>query len=234
MKRQIAITGASRGLGLCLSKNYLEQGCQVYALVRSRSPRLLELQERFPKTLALISCDVSNTESVESAARQLGEMTGHLDLLINNAGVNLDLNAPVTFEHTDFDRLGDTFTVNTAGPLRVLKALYPLLSQGSTAVAISSAAGSITYCGGIEVEYAYRMSKAALNMGIRLFTNTAEKKGIRTLLLDPGWMKTDMGGPGAFCDVEENARLIVALLDRLDQVPQDVLFLNYRGEPVPW
>lgn len=234
MYQTIAITGASRGLGFCLAQNYLERGARVFALVRSQPARLLQLRERFPQTLCLLSCDVSSTPSVEAAAQALSQQTDHLDLLINNAGINPDLDHPVNFLRTDFDQLDKTFTVNTAGPLRVLKALYPLLRPGALAVAVSSSAGSLARCQGVEVEYAYRMSKTALNMGIRLFSNTAQKDGVRALLMDPGWMKTDLGGPGATCDVEENARSIVAVLDQAASLPEDTLFVDYQGRPVPW
>lgn len=234
MSRSIVITGASRGLGFCLASECLERGDRVYGLVRSRPEQLERLQERFPQTLNLISCDVGDTVSVEAAGKELAGMLGHIDVLINNAGVNLDVTNVTTFEHTDFDEAQKTFNINTIGPMRVVKALYPLMGKDTLAVAISSSAGSIACNDGIEVEYAYRMSKTALNMGMKLFSNTAKQKGVRTVLIDPGWMHTDMCGPAAPCDPADNARLILGVLDRIGEYPENELFLSYQGNPVPW
>ena len=234
MERNFVITGASRGLGFCMTRECLEKGERVYALVRSRSEQLLKLKEQYPEALTLVTCDVGNTESVEAAAKELQSMLEHIDVLINNAGVNLDVTNVTTFEHTDFDETEKTFNINTIGPLRVVKALYPLLGAGSLAVSISSAAGSIACNDNVEVEYAYRMSKTALNMGMKLFSNTARQKGVRTVLIEPGWMHTDMCGPAAPCDPEENAKLILGVLERMEEYPEEQMFLNYKGEPVPW
>lgn len=235
MNRTVVITGAARGLGFCLTKNYLAQGDTVYALVRKVSEQLSELEKK-EENLHVMSCDVSSTESVEAAAAQLKQKLEKIDILYNNAGVNLDNRGEelFLFDQTDFDRLNDTFTINTAGPMRVVKALHPLLQEGSAAVSISSGAGSIALNGGVEVEYAYRMSKTALNMGMRLFDSTMRKKGVRTVLMDPGWMHTEMCGPAAPCDPEENAVMIVDVINRIKEFPEDWLFISYKGEQIPW
>jgi NAD(P)-dependent dehydrogenase (short-subunit alcohol dehydrogenase family) len=233
-KLSVAITGASRGLGLVMAKEFLAAGDTVFALVRNKGTALPSLLERFPHTLVIIPCDVSCTDSVVRAAMETGTHTDHLDMLINNAGVNLDLGHVVDFTQTNFDEMENTFKINTAGVMRVLKAFDFLLKKGSWSFALSSSAGSISRNSATEVEIAYRVSKAALNMAFRLYSNTVWKRGVRTLLIDPGWMRTDMGGPGAACDPEENGRLIVDLLKSAGNLGDNVLFVDFRGKEVPW
>ncbi|MDR0601613.1 MAG: SDR family NAD(P)-dependent oxidoreductase [Treponema sp.] len=234
-KKAIAITGASRGLGLVMTREFLAAGDTVYALVRGGGGKELSaLLPRFPDTLVTVPCDVGSTESVGRAAEEVKARTNHLDMLVNNAGVNFDMGHVVDFTQTDFDEMEKTFNINTVGVMRVVKAFDPLLREGSWSVAISSGAGSITRNPATEVEIAYRVSKTALNMAFRLYGNTVRKRKVRTLLVDPGWMRTAMGGPGATCDPEENGRLIVSLLKSADTLSEDVLFVDFNGKEVPW
>jgi NAD(P)-dependent dehydrogenase (short-subunit alcohol dehydrogenase family) len=217
-----------------MAKEFLAAGDTVFALVRNEGTALSLLSRQFPHTLIIIPCDVGRTAAVTEAAAAVGARTDHLDMLINNAGVNLDLGRVVDFTRTDFDEMEKTFNVNTAGVMRVVKAFDPLLKKGSWSFALSSSAGSICRNPSTEVEIAYRVSKAALNMAFRLYSNTVRKRGVRTLLIDPGWMRTDMGGPGAVCDPEENGRLIVELLKSAGGLGEDILFVDFHGKEVPW
>lgn len=232
--KTVAITGASRGLGLVMTRDFLAAGDVVYALVRNDGKELPSLLSQFPGTLVLVPCDVGSTESVNRAAEAVKARTDHLDMLINNAGVNFDLGHLVDYTQTDFDEMDKTFNINVAGVMRVVKAFDPLLREGSWSFAISSGAGSIGRNPATEVEIAYRVSKAALNMAFRLYSNTIHKRKVRTLLIDPGWMRTDMGGPRATCDPEENGRLIVDLLASANTLSEDVLFVDFHGKEVPW
>jgi NAD(P)-dependent dehydrogenase (short-subunit alcohol dehydrogenase family) len=234
MKKTVAITGASRGLGLILTREFLAAGDTVYALVRGNGKELPALLSQFPDTLVAVPCDVGSTESVGKAVEAVKARTDHLDMLINNAGVNFDLPHVVDYTQIDVDAMGKTFEINTAGVMRVVQAFDPLLREGSWSFAVSSGAGSITRNPGTEVEIAYRVSKTALNMAFRLYSNTIRKRKVRTLLIDPGWMRTDMGGPRATCDPDENGRLIVKLLTDADALSKDILFVDFHGKEVPW
>ena len=234
MAKTVVLTGASRGLGLELCKGFLRQGDKVYALVRSRPQALLDLAGRYPALLELVACDVGDSQSVERAAETVKSRGTGVDIPVNNAGAHFHRGSQADFRETDFDGLTATYEVNAAGPMRVCKAFYPLLGKGALVAAISSSAGSMARCGAAENQYAYRMSKAALNMAMRLFSNTAARDGIRTLLLDPGWMNTDMGGGGAPYTVEENGAKLLRLLKHPEQLPEGELFLDHEGLPVPW
>jgi NAD(P)-dependent dehydrogenase (short-subunit alcohol dehydrogenase family) len=177
---------------------------------------------------------VGSTGSVRGAAEEVKARADHLDMLINNAGVHLDLDRVVDFTETDFDEMEKTFNINTAGVMRVAQAFDGLLREGSLSAAISSGAGSLALNSRTEKEIAYRVSKAALNMAFNLYSNTVKKRGVRTLLIDPGWMRTDMGGPGATCDPEENGRFIAELLKSTDRIQEGVLFVDFHGKEIPW
>jgi NAD(P)-dependent dehydrogenase (short-subunit alcohol dehydrogenase family) len=232
--RTIAVTGASRGLGFILTREFLAAGNRVFALVRNTGDALPTLGASFADTLDIVPCDVGSTESVRRAAGKVKARTDHLDMLINNAGVNLDMGHVVDYTRTDFDEMEKTFNINTAGVMRVVQAFDSLLQAGSLSAAISSAAGSIAMNPETETEIAYRVSKTALNMAFSLYSNTVKKRGVHTLLVDPGWMRTDMGGPGANCDPEENGRFIVELLNSAARIQKNILFVNYLGKEIPW
>jgi NAD(P)-dependent dehydrogenase (short-subunit alcohol dehydrogenase family) len=217
-----------------MAGEFLAAGDTVFALVRNEGTALPLLSRQFPQTLIIIPCDVGSTESVVKAAEETGLRTDHLDMLINNAAVNLDLGHVVDFTQTDFDEMEKTFNVNTAGVMRVVKTFDFLLKKGSWSFAVSSGAGSISRNPATETEIAYRVSKTALNMAFRLYSNTVRKRGVRTLLIDPGWMRTDMGGPGATCDPKENGRLIVELLKSAGALGGETLFVDFHGKEVPW
>jgi NAD(P)-dependent dehydrogenase (short-subunit alcohol dehydrogenase family) len=232
--KTIAVTGASRGLGFILTREFLAAGDRVFALVRKAGDALPALSAEFADTLTIVPCDVGSAESVRRAAGDVKARTDHLDMLINNAGVNLDMGHVVDYTRTNFDEMEKTFNINTAGVMRVVQAFDGFLQAGSLSAAISSSAGSIAMNPETETEIAYRVSKAALNMAFSLYNNTVKKRGVRALLVDPGWMRTDMGGPGASCDPEENGRFIVELLNGVDRIQKNILFVNYLGKEIPW
>ena len=139
---------------------------------------------------------------------------------------------------TDIDKCLPVFNVNALGILRVLKETAPFLKAGSVVVNVTSEAGSIAACPR-SAEYGYCMSKAAANMASRLFDNQYREKGIRTLCVHPGWVKTDMGGKEAMASEnaiwpEESAEAIVKLALEADQIPEHVMYLDYQGKELPW
>jgi NAD(P)-dependent dehydrogenase (short-subunit alcohol dehydrogenase family) len=232
--KNVVITGAARGLGLCLTRAFIDRGDRVFVLVRSRREKLLALASESAGKLTIIDCDVTDTVSVRKAAVALSCGLSHIDILINNAGVNPDLDRAVDYRETDFDAMEKAFNTNTYGPMRVVQALDEMLGEGSVSAAISSGAGSLTLNTNIDVMYSYRASKTALNMCFRLYANTVSRRGVRVLLVDPGWLMTDMGGEGAKDDPLEHARLVADLLSHTERIPADALFVNFEGKQIPW
>ncbi len=226
----IVITGANRGIGLELARQYLARGDSVFAGVRTpdSSGRLMALGEASGGRLHIHACDVMQDASVRSFASAI---TQHVDLLINNAGVKLEKDE---LADLDLENAARTYQVNVLGVLRVTLALLPALrrSPHPKIANISSGLGSLdrNTAGGI---YGYRMSKAALNMASRSLAHDLRKDAIITVVLTPGWVKTDMGGSGATTDVADSAAGLIGVIDRL--TPEDSgRYISFQGESVPW
>lgn len=228
---RIVITGANRGIGLELTRRYLERGDHVEAAVRrpDAAAELAALAGAAGGRLRIHACDVTDTASVRAFADALGDVA--VDVLINNAGVMGKMKA---LADLDFAEMTRTFDTNALGPLRVAGALLPHLRRSKTRkiVNITSGMGSISdnTSGGA---YGYRMSKAALNMGCRSMANDLRGEGFTAVVVNPGWVKTDMGGSHAPTPVEESARLMMELIDRIG--PEETgTFLDYRGHTWAW
>jgi NAD(P)-dependent dehydrogenase (short-subunit alcohol dehydrogenase family) len=223
----VVITGANRGLGLELTRQYLSRGDSVHAGVRTpdRPGALAELSSR---RLRIDACDVASEASVRSFA---AAVTEPVDLLINNAGVR---SRPDELDGLDPAEALRTFQVNALGSLLVSAALLPMLRRapGAKIVCMSSDLGSIdgNTSGGV---YGYRMSKAALNMASRSLAHDLRSDGIIAVALSPGWVQTDMGGANAPLQVADSVAGMIAVIDRL--TPEDSGgFFGLRGERIAW
>ena len=154
-----------------------------------------------------------------------------IDALILNAGVQ---NRAGTLAELDFPAVLDTFDVNALGPMRVLRALLPNLRRGrrKLVVFLSSRMGSFGEYGGGSM-YAYRASKAAVNMFVRCVADELAPEGFCCVALHPGWVRTDMGGSGGLIDVEESVSGLRQIIDR-DQLSDSGRFFAYDGTEIPW
>ena len=193
----VLITGANRGLGLEFARQYAEAGWKVIGTARqpAEATDLADLGAR------VMQLDVADGESVAKLAAALEDQP--IDLLINNAGMaNRD---GMDFETLSFDGVERVLAVNTIGPMRVTRALLPNLRLGEAKqiVHISSGLGSIeeNTDGGF---YGYRESKAALNMFNRSLAVNLKDEGFTCVVMSPGWVRTDMGGPEANLSPEES------------------------------
>lgn len=232
MNEHFLITGARRGLGLALTQQLLERGCRVSVLVRNSSEGLDALQERFGERMGLHLGDVTSEESVRKVFEQVTEKLGHLDAIINNAVIYLDTPAPV-LDELDVSICARTFEVNTAGPLRVAKYALPLVRKGNRKlmVNISSEAGSVGDCERT-TEYAYCMSKSALNMGSKLMQNYLKPEGIKVLALHPGWFNSSGKGPAPISADQAALKVLETILK--PHSVEDPIYLDSDGKPLPW
>jgi NAD(P)-dependent dehydrogenase (short-subunit alcohol dehydrogenase family) len=221
----ILISGASRGLGLFLAQKYLEDGHTVYAGVRDINAPLLA---KLPGNVIPVALDVTDTASVNRAA---STVDADLDVLINNAGVHCDSSFE-PLEQTDLDECAWVYDVNAVGPLRVIKAFLPKLKDGAKIISISSESGSIGATGR-QKEFDYCMSKAALNMGAKLIQTYVKYRGIKVMAIQPGWMRTDMGGQGADLDPYETACELVELFNGISGTDGPI-FIDRKGIELPW
>jgi len=165
----------------------------------------------------------------------VAKKTSELGVLINNAAI-YPAAGNAALENLDLGdgHLEKIMGVNAFGPLRMTQQFLPLLEADTRKVVIniSSEAGSIADCWRAG-EYAYCMSKTALNMQTRLLHNALQPKGFKVLALHPGWMQTDMGGPNAPTPAEQSADGIFKLAME-GQVKKDDIFLDYQGNVMRW
>jgi len=233
MTRRVLITGTSRGIGLALARHLAEKGYRVWATARrpEASPRLQDLARRAPERVRVLPLDVTDEASIRAAAEAVRAQDGALDWLINNAGV--------LYEHERWDNLNPEhmqhgFLVNAIGPMLVAKHFIPLLRQGVRPLIcqMTSIMGSITLTQGGGY-YTYRGSKAALNMMSKVLSYEVRPMGITVVLMHPGWVRTDMGGPAAPLDPDTSAQGIVRVLERVT-LEDSGRFLTWEGEELPW
>ena len=236
MLKRVLVTGADAGLGLSLVKRFLEGEFVVFAGVHRSDGQLRNLASEYGDALALIPLDVADTDSVRAAAERVAERTNTLDIVINNAGIHLVKNPSQFLEQLDFEnqQFQQTMNVNAFGPLRVLQQFQPLLenSEQKLIINISSEAGSIADCRR-ENQFAYCMSKAALNMQSRILQNYLKPRGFKVLAVHPGWMRTNMGGPNASISPDDSAEGIFQLAQK-EWTADDPIYVDYRGIPLPW
>jgi len=235
--KTVLITGASRGLGLEFTKQYLEGGNIVFASCRNpeKATFLLDEKERHEDILHIIKLDVTNEEGRNQAFKEISKKTDKLDILINNAGIisgnEQESSALGEIYKEDFSKV---FLVNSIAPLLVTEKFLPLLEKGSNSkvVNISSQNGSIALrnVGG---KYSYASSKAALNMITKILSYDLFDKGIVVIAIHPGWIKTDMGGEEAPLEKEESVSQIINVIETTNIIKTGK-FLDREGKHLPW
>jgi NAD(P)-dependent dehydrogenase (short-subunit alcohol dehydrogenase family) len=230
MKKTVVITGANRGLGLALCQHYLLKGWAVIACCRepALALSLCALRSAY-KDLEIHALDVRDLERIDALALTLKERA--VDLLISNAGVFGDAQG---VSDTPNEAFMETFVVNTLAPIRLAEAFLPNLLKGQDRllVAMSSWLGSIE--DNTEGGYLpYRTTKAALNAAMKSLAIDWRPLGIKVLILHPGWVRTDMGGPKAPLSVIESVEGMVRVISDFKTLDTGA-FLNYRGETLSW
>jgi NAD(P)-dependent dehydrogenase (short-subunit alcohol dehydrogenase family) len=194
MKRTAFVTGADRGLGFALSEGLLRGGWEVFAgQHRPAWPQLAGLAAEWPRSCHVVPVEICSTESVQSAARAVAEMTDHVDLLINNAGIAITFGAE-SLDCLDYGAMQRVYDVNALGALRVVHAFLPLTDAGMRRLAfVSSEAGSISLAHR-QSGFGYSMSKSALNMAVKITFNRLRPDGYTFRLYHPGWVRSYMSG----------------------------------------
>lgn len=219
------VTGANRGIGLELARRLEARGERVIATARQpgQASALAALGVRVE------ALDVADGDSVRDLVRRLGEEP--IDVLINNAGIGVGRAA---LGALDYGELRRSFEVNALGPLRLSEALLGHLRRGRRRLVahITSKMGSIAD-NGSGGSYAYRASKCALNMLNKSLAVDLAPEGFTCVVLHPGWVRTDMGGPAAPLDVGESVQGLLAVLEGLTP-ERSGEFLDLTGARIPW
>ena len=227
--RVALVTGANRGLGFETSRQLLAKGLTVVLAGRDESDL-----ERARRTLApseqramTVRMDVTDVESIVAAHRTVTQSLGSVDVLVNNAAVLLFENADVLSIPPDAYR--DTFQTNVFGVIEVCRVFAPDMARAryGRIVNVSSGAGQLatmsTYAP------AYSISKAAVNAFTRVLADAYRAHGVLVNAVDPGWVRTDMGGPSAPRSPQEGADTIVWLATLPDSGPTGGFFRDRRA-----
>ncbi|XP_062890685.1 C-signal-like [Mobula hypostoma] len=251
MQKAVLVTGANRGLGLELIRQlsqaerpprYLFAACREPEGARGRDLKNLA---KCVSNIKIVKMDVDDLDSIQASAEEIQKVLKNdgLNLVINNAGININggLNE-VTPEI-----MMKTHKTNVVGPMMVTKAFLPALlkaahqsdepglsSKKAAVINMSSIMGSVE---SFNIEhgkaYAYRISKAALNMVTKCLTNELTPHGILCASVHPGWVKTDMGGEKAPLTKEESIQGLIRVLSKLSD-NDNGSFLDWRGERILW
>ena len=231
--KTLLITGANRGIGLEFCMQYAADGWRVLACYRDpgKADALNKLAARYPDLIKLHALDVTDHAQIEQLARTLSDET--IDLLINNAGIYPAADK-LGFGHTDYAEWMAAFNINTMAPLKMVEAFVEQIARSELRliVTITSKMGSMddNTSGG---SYLYRSSKAAANMVVKSLAVDLKGQGIASVAFNPGWVKTDMGGPNAMISVEQSVtdmRKVIAGLTLADTGK----FIDRDGREIHW
>jgi NAD(P)-dependent dehydrogenase (short-subunit alcohol dehydrogenase family) len=229
--RTALVVGASRGLGLGLAAELRRRGWNVVATVRDQAGerRLRALAPQPGGAIRIEHVDINDDAAVAALRRRLDEDV--FDLVFVNAGIALP--EPGDAAGASRDEAATIFLTNAVAPIRLARAFVDRVRDGSGIIAfMSSGLGSVADKTDNYAEL-YSASKAALNSLLRSFAASLGRRRITVLAVAPGWVRTDMGGPGASLGVEESVRGIVDVLEARAGTGHHG-FVDYRGREVAW
>jgi NAD(P)-dependent dehydrogenase (short-subunit alcohol dehydrogenase family) len=225
----VLLIGASRGLGYAIAEEYVKRDSHVVATVRGTGRTALhELQAAAGGALEVEHVDINVSEQIGELRDRLASRS--FDLLFVNAGVaNRPDETPADVSTDEFSRLMIT---NALSPMRTIESLGDLVSEDGTIAIMSSGQGSVANNerGGFEI---YRASKAALNQLMRSYAARHREDPRTLLLLAPGWVQTELGGPNAHLTIEQSIPKLVTVIDA-QRGRAGLQYLDYQGQTVAW
>ena len=228
----VLVTGANRGLGLEFVRQYAEAGARVIAVCRAPAAarELAAIARSSEGRVSLVAADVSDDASMAALKAALGDQP--IDIVIANAGV---MGPKQQDRPGRLDIAGwlQTLSTNTLGPVRTAEALLANLKagKGRKLIAITSGMGSTAESDGGYL--AYRSSKAALNNAWRNLALALRGDGVVCVAMSPGWVKTDMGGPGAELTPQQSVSAMRGLIEGFSKTDSG-RFVSHRGADIAW
>ena len=227
------ITGANRGIGFEFSRQLADDGWCVLASCRNpeSSDELNRLAKEYPEQITVCALDVADHGQIKKLSQTLANKS--IDLLINNAGVYPGTKGS-SFGHTDYEAWAHAFLVNTMAPLRMVEEFITQITKSNRkiVVTITSKMGSVTdnSRGG---SYIYRSSKSAANMVVKSLSIDLRTDDIISVLLHPGWVRTDMGGQNGLISAEQSVSGMLNVIREIT-IADSGKFIAYDGKIVPW
>jgi len=224
----VLITGANRGLGLELARQYAADDWTVYAACREPAKARGLAQIASSGSLSVLQMDVTDPAAIERAARAV---SGPIDVLINNAGI---MGGSQSFGQMDYEAWESVLRVNTLGPLRVSEAFRAHLERSDRRLLVTITSGLASIGDNVSGGWiAYRSSKAAVNMVMRSLAVDLAARRVTCVVVSPGWVQTDMGGPSATLTAAESVSALRRLFARLG--PSDSgRFFSHDGKEMSW
>ena len=228
----IMIVGATRGIGLELTKQYANEGNQVIACARDTSnSSLLDEVASSSDNIKIEQLDIADPASIESASDRIGDST--IDSVIIVAGWVGGMPDNQTIDNINIDEWHNTLNINTIGPLLVAKAFKANLAasgKGNLMILSSQLAASTWPMGGM---YIYSTTKAAVSKVGQILALDWAEDPIIVSVMHPGWVQTDMGGPTAEITAEESASGIRNVISGLTKEDSGN-FYKWNGDIHPW
>lgn len=235
----VVVTGANRGMGLEFCRQYLGRGARVFAGYRNPNStgKLEELKKAHGERLFLIPLDVGDEDSIRQSAKLVANHTDTMDVLVNNAGlggISRDDGKQERLGTFHFDDAWVVLRTMAVGPLLMAQEYLEMMKKSGHAKIgnVTSGYGSIsgnTNCS----PYYYSAAKTAMHQFMRSLAADVKKWNISTVLLDPGWVQTDMGGPNAPLPVDQSIGGMIKIMDGLS-VGNTGQFIKWDGTPMAW
>lgn len=228
--KTVLIIGASRGLGYAMAEEYLKHGWRVVGTVRGDSrTRLHDLAARPGSHVEVETIDINFPDQIAALRRRLAGRT--FDVLFVNSGIT-NSNPDETVAEVATEEFVRVMVTNALSPMRVVEALQDLVPATGTIGVMSSGQGSVAN-NTVGMREVYRGSKAALNTFMRSFAARHSESSRAMVLMAPGWVRTELGGPNARLTIEESVPSLVNVLMGV-QGKAGLQYLDYLGRTIPW
>ncbi|MDJ0836484.1 MAG: SDR family oxidoreductase [Acidobacteriota bacterium] len=239
------VTGAYKGLGLEWCRQLGKKGYTVILTARRLGKAQAAADELVKEGLTILpkAVDVAKEAQITNLAAEVGKEFGHLDVLVNNAGINskdnpdeLVVRKSTFLSELDPEEILKHISINSISPILMVKHFRKLLNKSDRpmVVSISSWLGSITTKDSMRGHYSYCTSKTALNMMNRAMSIELREEGIISIVVNPGWVQTDMGGQKADLTPEQSVGgLIENVLEKIT-IEDTGSFYQWNGTKHPW